>query len=269
MNRIDITFNNLQEKGTKALMPFLTAGDPDLAITGELILEMEKNGADLIELGVPFSDPIADGPTIQASSQRALEKGVTLDEIIDFVGSLREKTDIPISLMSYYNPIFIMGEETFFERAKAAGVDGVIVPDLPPEEAQPLIKMGIKFDQKTIFLIAPTSTPERIRKIAEISGGFIYYVSLTGVTGVREELDRSIRQNLERIRAATEKPIAVGFGVSTPDQARTVSQWADGVIVGSALIKRISGYRQDTPQMIRSAGSFIRSLRDGLNGGRG
>ncbi len=266
MNRIDITFNHKQEDGAKALMPFVTAGDPDLATTGELILELEKNGADLIELGVPFSDPIADGPTIQASSQRALENGITLDKIIDFVAGLRQKTQIPISLMSYYNPIFVMGEEIFFERAKAAGVDGVIVPDLPPEEAETLIKMGIKYDLKTIFLIAPTSTPERIAKIAEISGGFIYYVSLTGVTGARSELDQNISQKLEHIRAASEKPVAVGFGVSTPEQAFNISQWADGVIVGSALIKQISRYSGDTPNMIQQAGLFLRSLRGGIDG---
>jgi tryptophan synthase alpha chain len=266
MNRIDIAFNNKRENGTKALMPFLTAGDPDLKTTGELILELEKNGADLIELGVPFSDPIADGPTIQASSQRAMENGVTLDKIIDFVSSLREKTNIPISLMRYYNPIFVMGEEIFFKRAKAAGVDGVIVPDLPPEEAQVLIKMGVKFDLKTIFLLAPTSTPERINKISEVSGGFIYYVSLTGVTGARSDLDQAIRQNLEHIRAVTEKPIAVGFGVSTPVHARTISQWSDGVIVGSALIKEMSRFSQDTRQMVRKAGLFLRSFREGIDG---
>jgi tryptophan synthase alpha chain len=266
MNRIDIKFNHQREKGTKALMPFLTAGDPDLVTTGELILELEKNGADLIELGIPFSDPIADGSTIQASSQRALEKEVTLDKVIEFVALLRKKTDIPISLMSYYNPIFVMGEEVFFERAEAAGIDGVIVPDLPPEEAELLIKMGVKFDLKTIFLLAPTSTPERIKKIAEVSGGFIYYVSLTGVTGARAELDRTLQQNLDHLRAVTEKPIAVGFGVSTPDQARMVSQWADGVIVGSALIQKISQYSPDTRRMIREAGLFLRSLREGING---
>jgi tryptophan synthase alpha chain len=267
MNRIDTTFNNQRENGTKALMPFLTAGDPDIETTGKLILELEKNGADLIELGVAFSDPIADGPTIQASSLRALQSGVTLDKIIDFVGLLRKKTDIPISLMSYYNPIFVMGEKTFFERAKAAGVDGVIVPDLPPEEADTLIKMGIRFDLKTIFLLAPTSTSERIGMISEVSGGFIYYVSLTGVTGARSELDQGIRRNLEHIRAATEKPIAVGFGVSTPEQARTISKWADGVIVGSALIKRMLRFSYDTEQMVREAGLFVRSLREGIDGG--
>lgn len=266
MNRIDITFNDLQEKGKKALMPFLTAGDPDLATTEALILELEENGADLIELGVPFSDPIADGPTIQASSQRALENKITLSDIIDFVASLRKKTNIPISLMSYYNPIFIMGELTFFERAKAAGVDGIIVPDLPPEEGENFIKMGIRVDLKTIFLIAPTSTQERVQKIADISGGFIYYVSLTGVTGERQELDPSISRNLERIRAMTEKPVAVGFGVSTPEQANAVSRWADGIIVGSALIKEINRFSGDTRQMIRQAGLFIRSLRQGIDG---
>lgn len=239
MNRIDRAFKKLKAERKKAFIPYITAGDPTLAATGRLVLELEKSGADIIELGIPFSDPIADGPTIQAASYRALSRGASLAKIFRLVEKLRKDTEIPLVFMTYYNPILKYGLGKFFASCKRAGVDGVIVPDLPVEESGELVRLGKKAGIKTIFLVAPTSTRDRIRQIVKCSSGFVYYVSSTGVTGTRKNLSSDIVKKVRLIRSMTAKPVAVGFGVSNAGQAAAVSKIADGVIVGSAIVKII------------------------------
>ncbi len=238
MNRIDKTFKKLKTQNKKAFIPYIMAGDPSLEKTKEFVLLFEECGADIVELGVPFSDPLADGPTIQRAAERALKNGVTLKKVIALVRDLKTKTNIPLVLMTYYNPVFKYGEELFIRDAKDAGVDGVIVPDLPPDEAGGLVRLSKKSDIATIFLLAPTSTEDRIKKVASASRGFIYCVSMTGITGAQLLLDGSIERSINNIRKITDKPIAIGFGVSTPDEAAAVSVISDGVIVGSAILRK-------------------------------
>lgn len=260
MNRIDERFQRLRQAGERALMPYLTAGDPDLPTTRSLILECEKRGADLIEIGVPFSDPLADGVTIQRASQRALLGGATLTQILEMVRDLRAECRLPLLIMSYVNPIFHFGFTQFVTQAAAAGVDGVIVPDLPPEEATELIEVAAAHNLHTVFLVAPTSPLERVRAIAAASKGFIYYVSLRGVTGVRSRLSDDLEASLRIIRAETDLPLAVGFGISTPEQVRMVSKLADGVIVGSAVVSRLEQTAGQADQLKR-IGDFVASLK--------
>ena len=260
MNRIDERFRRLKESGERALMPYLTAGDPDLDTTHSLILEFEKRGADLIEIGVPFSDPLADGVTIQRASQRALAGGTTLPRILELVSSLRSACQMPLLLMSYVNPIFHFGYARFAKEAAAAGVDGLIVPDLPPEEAAELIEATAAHNLHTVFLIAPTSPQQRVRTIAAASRGFIYYVSLRGVTGVRSRLGEDLEASIRMIRAETDLPLAVGFGISTPEQVRMVSRVADGVIVGSAIVSLLE-QTAGQPDQLERAGDFVASLK--------
>lgn len=238
-SRITGTFKEIRRKNGRAFIPYIMAGDPNIKRTGELIRVLEDCGADIIELGVPFSDPLADGPTIQQAAQRALDEGVTLSTVIGLVAEIRIATQIPIILMTYYNPIFKYGEERFVRDATAAGVDGIIVPDLPPDEAGNLMKYSRKSGLDTIFLLAPTSTEDRIQKVARASKGFIYYVPMTGITGSKLSLDVSFESHIARIRKVSDKPVAVGFGISTPEEAAALSRFADGVIVGSAIVKRV------------------------------
>ncbi|MFZ6017414.1 MAG: tryptophan synthase subunit alpha [Nitrospirota bacterium] len=244
MNRIEKTFKRLKAQNKKAFIPYIMAGDPSLEKTKDIVLMLEECGADIVELGVPFTDPLADGPTIQRASERALKEGVTLRKVIAFVKDLRQSTQIPIALMTYYNPVFKYGEENFVRDAKDAGVDGVIIPDLPPDEADNFIKLSRKVDLDTIFLLAPTSTDDRIKKVIRASKGFIYYVSITGITGARLLLDGSIEALISEIKKYTDKPIAVGFGVSTPEEASQVASVADGVIVGSAIVRAVQEGRE-------------------------
>lgn len=239
MSRIGDKFEELKRREEKAFIAFLTAGDPDLKVTESLVIELEKKGVDVMELGVPFSDPLADGPTIQAASERALKNKVSLKDILGLVKSLRKEVKIPLVLLTYYNPVYRYGLEKFAGNAAGAGVDGVIVPDLPPEEGKELKSYAEKAGLDTIFLVAPTSPPERIKLVAKNSTGFIYYVSLTGVTGARDNLTEMIKPNLRKIRRFTKKPIAVGFGVSRPHQVKKIVSFAEGVIVGSAIVRRI------------------------------
>jgi len=250
MNRIDKKFKELRREKKKAFIAYITAGDPDLATTERMVVALEDSGVDMIELGVPFSDPLADGPTIQAASYRALKKKVTLKKIFGMVERLRKKTEVPLVFMTYYNPVLKYGVDRFFLSCRASGVDGVIIPDLPYEEAKETARSGMSNYVATIFLVAPTSTPERIAKIAGLSRGFIYYVSLTGVTGARASLPAEIASNVRRIKSVTDKPVAVGFGISNPEQARNVAKTADGVIVGSALVK-IIGERKNGISHVR------------------
>lgn len=264
MNRIDKKFQELRRENTRAFMPYLCAGDPTPQLTSKLLLTLEEAGADLIELGVPFSDPIADGPTIQRSSERALKHRTSLQQILELVRELRQLTDIPIALMSYYNPIFRMGEGAFCEAARDAGVDGVIVPDLPVEEAQPLLEVAPQYNLATIFLVAPTSPPERMKNIAASSTGFIYCVSLTGVTGVRNTLSDEVAPMIAELRKHTDKPISVGFGVSTPEQAKQVAEVADGVIVGSAIINVVEEHINDEAKLLTAVKQFASEFAAGV-----
>ena len=245
-------------------MPYLCAGDPNPELTPKLLLTLEEAGADLIELGVPFSDPIADGPTIQRASERALRHNISLQQILEIATSVRQETDIPIALMSYYNPIFRMGEEAFCKAAQTAGVDGLIVPDLPPEQAQLLLEVAPKYNLATIFLVAPTSPPERMQLIASVSTGFVYCVSLTGVTGARAMLSDEIAPMITELRKHTDKPISVGFGVSTAEQAAQIAQVADGVIVGSAIINVVEEHIDDEAKLLASVKQFASNLAEGV-----
>ncbi len=264
MNRLEATFQRLRARGEKALLAYLMAGDPTLADTEALVLELEKAGADIVELGVPFSDPIADGPVIQQAAERALRSGTTLRRILDLVVSLRAKTQIPLVLMAYYNTLRAIGEEGFCRQAVAAGVDGLIVPDMPPEEATALDAGARENGLSLIFLLAPTSTPKRRASVARRSHGFIYYVSLTGITGAKLSDMEDVRRNVDKIRRETKTPVAVGFGIATPQEAGQVAAFADGVIVGSAIVRRIAEHHQAQDMPARVA-DFVRSLKQGMS----
>ncbi len=238
-SRIETTFKKIKKDGRKAFIPYIMTGDPSLEKTKDLVYLFEEIGADIVELGVPFSDPLADGPTIQRASERALSNGINLRKVLNFVRDIRENIKIPIVLMTYFNPVFRYGIDSFISEAKDKGVDGVIIPDLPPDEADDFIKHARKALLDTIFLLAPTSTEDRIKKISRVSTGFIYYVSITGITGSSLFFDGSMQSLISQIRKCTNKPIAVGFGVSTPEEASAVATIADGVIVGSAIIKKL------------------------------
>ena len=259
-NRIDVSFARLKAKHEKALIAYIMAGDPSLRDTEELVLALEKAGADLIELGVPFSDPIADGPIIQRAAERALRNGTSLRKILEAVVSLRTRTQLPLVLMAYYNTIRAFGEATFCRQAAEAGVDGLIVPDMPPEEGDILSKAGAESGIHVIFLLAPTSTSERRAMVARRSRGFVYYVSITGITGKRlTDLD-DVRRNVEKIRRVTSVPIAVGFGVQTPEDAARVAEVADGVIVGSAIVRKVEEHQHDN-DMAGRVGEFVQLLK--------
>lgn len=259
-SRIDRTFARLRERREAALIAYVMAGDPTLAETEQLVLELEGAGADIIELGVPFSDPIADGPVIQQAAERALRSGTSLRKILPMVKQLRTKTQIPLVLMAYYNSIHAFGPERFCREAVAAGIDGLIVPDMPPDEAGPLQGPAAASGLQLIFLLAPTSTAERRAYVARQSKGFVYYVSLTGITGAKLSNVADVGKNVEKIRKVARTPVAVGFGVATPDDAAKVSAIADGVIVGSAIVKRIAAHQQQAGMVGQVAG-FVRSLK--------
>jgi len=264
MSKISETFERLRSEGEKALIPFITAGDPDLHTTEKLILILEKSGADLIELGVPFSDPMADGPTIQMASERSLAHRTNLKMIFELVKRVRVKTTIPIVLMGYYNPFFIYGLKRLVHHAKNAGVDGILTVDLPPEEAREMKTQTDRTGLDLIFLLAPTSDEARINLIVKNATGFVYYVSLTGVTGVRSTLDKDIRKQVEKIKKNTDLPIGVGFGISNPMHAKMVAKWADAVVVGSAIIRIIENSR-DKKYMMQKVSQFVSSLKRAMN----
>ncbi len=258
MNRIEKTFKKLRLQNKKAFIPYIMAGDPSIEKTKEIVLMFEECGADIVELGVPFTDPLADGPTIQRAAERALKNGVTLKKVIAIVKDLRQKTKIPLVLMTYYNPVFKYGEKRFIADAKDAGVDGVIIPDLPPDEAGEFIRLAKNAALASIFLLAPTSTEDRIKKVASSSTGFIYYVSITGITGAQLLLDGSIEKSINGIHRITDKPVAVGFGVSTPDEAKAVAGISDGVVIGSAIVKKAQG------SLDKELRDFLLKLREAI-----
>jgi len=262
-SRLDRTFAKLRQRAEKALIAYVMAGDPSLQETEQLVVELEQAGADIIELGVPFSDPIADGPVIQQAAERALRSGTSLRTILPMVTRLRARTQIPLVLMAYYNNIHAFGAERFCHEAAQAGVDGLIMPDIPPDEAGLLKGPAAAAGLQLIFLLAPTSTAERRTFVARQSQGFVYYVSLTGITGAKLLSMADVGKNVEKIRKVTHVPVAVGFGVATPEDAAKVAAIADGVIVGSAIVKLIAAHQQK-PEMVKHVGEFVRSLKTAM-----
>jgi tryptophan synthase alpha chain len=254
-NRIDQCFRTLRSRNEKAFIAYICAGDPSLVKTVDLALALEKAGTDILELGVPFSDPLADGLVNQLAAQRALEAGATVQGVLDCVRQIRQRSQIPIVLYTYMNPVFQFGFDRFHREASAAGVDGLLILDLPPEE-----DLGLSGDSPLhIRLIAPTTPPDRVRKICAGAAGFIYYVSREGVTGVQSSVASSLGERVSQIRACTELPIAVGFGISTAEQAREVAQVADAIVVGSAIVQRI-GEESTAADMPERIGQFVASL---------
>jgi tryptophan synthase alpha chain len=260
MTRISDTFAGLRQRGEAALIPYITAGDPDLDTTFRIVHELVRQGADLIELGVPFSDPMADGPTHQRAAERALRGGTSLARVLDLVSDLRRSLSVPLILFTYYNPVFRYGGERFARDAKQVGVDGVLCVDLPPEEAGELKRETDRQDLDLIFLLAPTSSLSRVQTVLTCARGFVYYVAVVGVTGARATLPPDLGEMVRRIRAISPLPVGVGFGISSPEQAAQVAEVADAVIVGSALSQIIETHGGQ-PDLIERVGMFVGSLK--------
>ena len=262
-DRIETTFARLKGEGQAALIPYIAAGDPDLATTRSAIRTLAEAGADMIELGIPFTDPIADGPTIQQSCERALRHPFSLADILNLVRDIRaDGVEIPIILMSYANPIFAAGFENFASQAAASGVDGVLVTDIPPEEAEDYAASMNAHGLKTVFLCSPTTSIERLQMIGRASTGYVYYVAHAGVTGIRDSLPPDIADTLKKLKSSLSKPLCVGFGISTPQQARALSPHADGLIVGSAIVRHFEDKQGDSLQ--ESLHSFTQSLKKAM-----
>ncbi len=260
MSRIAESFGRLKREGRKAFIPYITAGDPDLATTESLLLALAEAGADVIELGVPFSDPMADGPVIQRASERALKNPIGVSEILPVVERTRRRSDVPILLFTYFNPLLQFSRDEAGEKLKRAGVDGVLVTDLIPEEAEDFVAEMRRAALDTVFLVAPTSTDERIKLIAGYSSGFIYVVARTGVTGVRESISAEVRGLVERVRRCSSLPVAVGFGISKPAHVRDVWSYADGAVVGSRLVQEIED-NLNSPHLVDKVAQLARELR--------
>ena len=263
MSRLAARFTALQADASKALIAFITAGDPDLATTEEIILLLESSGADVIELGVPFSDPMADGPTIQRSSERALDSGTTLRGILELVKRVRNRTEIPIILMGYLNPVHAYGYDGFCRDASDAGVDGVLLVDMPPEESSELTVPARRYGLDVIFLLTPTSDAARIAAVERLGSGFVYYVTVTGVTGARTTVSTSLAQELARVQQVITLPVMAGFGISTPEQAAEVGKLADGVVVGSAIVKLFE--QHSGAELQQQLARYVSSLKQALN----
>jgi len=263
MISISDRFQSLRSQSKCALIPFITAGDPNLATTAEALKILDRNGADIIELGVPYSDPLADGPVIQAAATRALQQGTKLDDVLQMLANVIPELTAPIVLFTYYNPIIHRGIEKFLQQLSQVGVKGLVVPDLPLEEADSLLKPASELGIEVILLVAPTSSPERIKAIAQKSQGFIYLVSVTGVTGIRSGLESRVADLLQQMRQITDKPIGIGFGISAPEHAKQVKDWgADAAIVGSAFVKRLN---DDTPTAgLTAIGEFCQTLKQAI-----
>ncbi len=264
--RIARRFDELAERGELGLVAYVTAGDPSLAATEEIVLRATEAGADVIELGIPFSDPVADGPTIQRASERALRAGTTLSSVIELVAALRRKTEVPIVLFGYFNPILQMGLAEFARRAARAGADGVLVTDMTPEESGEYRTAMQANALDTIFLAAPTSTDDRLRCIADVSSGFLYVISRTGVTGAKDSLPEELPAMVRRARKFTSLPIAVGFGISIPAQVTVLGGIADAVVVGSSLVAEIESASSATAAA-EAVAARVRSLKDAAKRG--
>ena len=263
MTSVSECFQSLRDRSECALIPFITAGDPNLETTAKALRILDRSGADLIELGVPYSDPLADGPIIHAAATRALQRGVKLEDVLALVKNIGKEIEAPIILFTYYNPIYYRGIEAFLKQIAEAGVQGLVVPDLPLEEAEILLKSAEQLGIEVTLLVAPTSPLERIEAIAYKSQGFIYLVSVTGVTGIRGRVQARVEDLLSNLRKVTDKPIGVGFGISGAEQARQVKQWgADAIIVGSAFVKRLS--EENPEQGLKSISEFCRTLKQAI-----
>lgn len=260
MSRLDECFARLKSDRRTGLVTYVTAGDPDLERSGRILQALDAAGADVLEVGIPFSDPVADGPVIQRATERALAQGTTLSATLDLVRSLRSSIRAPIVLFTYANPVLRMGLSRFTQRAGAAGIDGVLVLDLPIEEAGPLHTTLSAEGIDTIFLLSPTTTEERIMKAAELGRGFLYCISRLGVTGARDRVANHARTLVERVRRVTSLPIALGFGISRPEHVADVGQWAEAAVVGSALVSAIAS-AADAPDVDTRAGDFVRWLK--------
>ena len=268
MSRIGGCFQTLGKRGRKALVPYITAGDPEPDVTVPLMHALVTAGADLLEVGVPFSDPMADGPVIQAACERALAHHMTLHGVLELVTQFRrEDTDTPVVLMGYLNPIEVMGYEVFAEHAAKAGVDGVITVDLPPEEAADLVAALRRHEVDPIFLLAPTSTDARIRKICEVASGFLYYVSFKGVTGANRLDVSAVAEKLQQIRGHTDLPVGVGFGVRDPQTAAQVAAVADAVVVGSVLVKKMAELADAPDKIAPEVAALLSELRQAMDSG--
>lgn len=259
MNRIDRKFQELKENKQKAFIAYITAGDPSAKITEKFIPQLKKAGCDILELGVPFSDPMADGLTNQKAAERALAGGITLREILDIVRKIRHKSNVPIVLFTYLNPVFRYGFIEFAKDAQEAGVDGVLVLDLPVEESRGYKKILAVSGLKMIYLLAPTSTEERIKLVCRYASGFIYYVSRTGVTGIRESVEQGVKPMVAKIKQFTKLPVVVGFGISKPKQVKEVARYSDGVVVGSAIVKQIEA-NLNRADIVPKVCRFVKSL---------
>lgn len=265
VNRIDELFTRLKSENRPAMIAYITGGDPTLDASTEIALSMEKAGVDLLELGIPFSDPLADGATIQAAAGRALAAGASVPGILKLVAEIRKSSQIPIVLFAYLNPVYIYGFEKFQKDAAAAGADGLLLLDLPPQEASRNDELASTHGLKSIRLIAPTTPPERLKEITGAAEGFIYYVSREGVTGEQSSLSTDIAERVEAIRALTVVPVAVGFGISNPEQAATVAGLADGVVVGSAIVRRIAEIG-NSPDLASQIADFVRPIAEAVHG---
>jgi len=258
--RIARKFRELRARGEAALIPFVVAGDPDLGRTKQIVRELEALGADLVELGMPFSDPMADGPANQRAMARGLAAGASLSAILALVSELRAESQIPLILFGYFNPVLHYGCERFCADAAKAGVDGMLIVDLPPEESRELARPAAANRLDLIYLLAPTTPLERSRRIARAASGFLYYVSVTGVTGARASLALDLEQHVRELRTVTDLPIGVGFGISTPDQARQVASIADAVVVGSALSSLIEEHAS-SPDLVETVGKLVGTMK--------
>ena len=263
MSRIKKTFAELKKRGEAALIPFITAGDPDLETTLKILRALDAGGADCIELGIPFSDPTADGPTIQRSSERALQRPVSLPAVFRLIRKFRQSSQVPVVLFGYFNPLFRFGLKRFAHQAAASGADGVLCVDLPPEESGELKRWTDAVGLDLIFLLSPMSGADRIELVVRNIQGFVYYVSVTGVTGARRSFDDTLRVQVARVRRATALPVGVGFGISTPQQAAWIAGFADAAVVGSALVERIEKTKGNT-QKAKEAGVFVAQLKQAL-----
>jgi tryptophan synthase alpha chain len=260
VSRIDARFRDLRAARRGGLVTYTTAGDPDLDRSGDILLALDRAGADVLEVGVPFSDPLADGPVIQRATERAIAAGATLPKVLDLVGSLRASISAPIVIFTYANPVLKMGLESFIARAARAGVDGVLTLDVPPEESGQFRAALAAAGIDTIFLLSPTTSVERIRRAAALGSGFLYGISRLGVTGVRNNLAGSARELAGRVRGETDMPLALGFGVSKPEHVREIAQWADAAVVGSALVNVIAQHGQ-TPGLLGEVERYVTWLR--------
>jgi tryptophan synthase alpha chain len=263
MSRIEETFARCKQEGRAALVTYVMGGDPDAKGSVQAALACARGGADLIEIGIPFSDPMADGPTIQRAAERSLKAGTTVEDCLKIATQVRKETQAPIALMGYLNPMLQYGYDRFLTACVRAGVDALIVPDLPPEEAGELVEKSRAKGVSVVFLLAPTSTEDRVEQVHRLASGFVYFVSVTGVTGARAELPPDLGERLEAVRRGSSVPVVVGFGVSSPEQVRELAAHADGVVVGSAIVNRFSGSGSLTART-EQVSKFVRGLRKAL-----